>query len=97
MIKKTFRSMVILILCMLAVCAGLIIGILYNYFDKQYVTELKNEAVFIGKGVELNGLEYLEELPMKNCRITWIGTDGAVLYDNKRMYPPWKTMEIVRK
>ena len=83
MIKKTFRSMVILILCMLAICVSLIMGVLYNYFDKQYVTELKNEAVFIGKGVELNGLDYLNDLPMKNCRITWIGTDGAVLYDNK--------------
>ena len=66
MIKKTFRSMFILIFCMVLVCVGLIMGVLYNYFEKQYSTELVNEATYVGQGVELNGKEYLENLNKKN-------------------------------
>ena len=62
MTKKTFRSMVILVLCMLAVCVGLIMGVLYNYFDKQFYRELQNEASYISEGVELNGMDYLENI-----------------------------------
>ena len=83
MIKKTFRSMFILIFCMVLVCVGLIMGVLYNYFEKQYSTELVNEATYVGQGVELNGKEYLENLNKKNIRITWIDSDGTVLYDNQ--------------
>lgn len=83
MIKKTFRSMFILIFCMVLVCVGLIMGVLYNYFEKQYSTELVNEATYVGQGVELNGKEYLENLNKKNIRITWIDSDGTVLFDNQ--------------
>lgn len=83
MIKKTFRSMFILILCMVLVCVGLIMGVLYNYFEKQYSTELVNEATYVGQGVELEGKDYLESLNKKNIRITWIDSDGTVLYDNQ--------------
>ncbi len=83
MIKKTFRSMVILILCMILICVGMIVGVLYNYFEKQYSTELMNEASYIGKGVELDGQNYLESLSRKDVRITWIDDDGTVLYDSQ--------------
>ena len=75
--------MVLLILCMLVCCAGLIMGVLYNYFEKEFESSLRSEAVYIGQGVELNGEAYLEELRIKDCRITWIDPDGAVLYDNE--------------
>lgn len=83
MTKKTFRSMVILVLCMLAVCVGLIMGVLYNYFDKQFYRELQNEASYISEGVELNGMDYLENISSGSSRITWIDKDGIVLFDNK--------------
>lgn len=83
MTKKTFRSMVILVLCMLAVCVGLIMGVLYNYFDKQFYRELQNEASYISEGVELNGMDYLENISSGSSRITWIDKDGTVLFDNK--------------
>lgn len=75
--------MVILILCMILVCVGMIVGVLYNYFEKQYSAELMNEASYIGKGVELNGQAYLESLSRKDVRITWIDADGTVLYDTQ--------------
>lgn len=83
MTKKTFRSMVILVLCMLAVCVGLIMGVLYNYFDKQFYRELQNEASYISEGVELKGMDYLENISSGSSRITWIDKDGTVLFDNK--------------
>lgn len=75
--------MVILVLCMLAVCVGLIMGVLYNYFDKQFYRELQNEASYISEGVELNGMDYLENISSGSSRITWIDKDGTVLFDNK--------------
>ena len=75
--------MVILVLCMLAVCVGLIMGVLYNYFDKQFYRELQNEASYISEGVELKGMDYLENISSGSSRITWIDKDGTVLFDNK--------------
>lgn len=84
MIKKTFRSMFILIICVLVICSGLIMGVLYNYYDTQIYRELQNEASYIGEAVEEGGADYLNELGnIGSSRITWIDSDGKVLYDNE--------------
>ncbi|MEA4973068.1 MAG: ATP-binding protein [Candidatus Metalachnospira sp.] len=82
MTKRIFRSIIFVSLITFVSCFVLIMGILYEYFNNQLLSELKNEAVLVEQGVELYGEEYLEEIDIEN-RVTWIAEDGKVLYDNK--------------
>lgn len=58
-------------------------GMLYRYFSKITMQEIKNELTFISVGVEQNGIDYLEALGNGNSRITWIAENGDIIYDNQ--------------
>ena len=60
-----------------------ILGILYRYFDRELVGELKKEASYLVQGVEADGEEYLRGIKDKDARITYISGDGVVLYDSQ--------------
>lgn len=60
-----------------------ILGILYRYFDRELVGELKKEASYLVQGVEADGEEYLRGINDKDARITYISGDGVVLYDSQ--------------
>ena len=81
MTGKIFRSIICASLVTLLACFVLIMGILYEYFNGSLLRELKNEADIIQQGIELYGEEYLEDTDFAN-RITWIDTDGTVIYDS---------------
>ena len=61
----------------------IIMGMLYRYFSKITMQEIKNELTFISVGVEQNGIDYLEALGNGNSRITWIAENGDIIYDNQ--------------
>lgn len=82
MIKRTFISMVVLVLCVILVCFGMVTAILFHYFDRLYDEKLENELTYISRGVEYNGVEYLEGVSAEVCRITWVDSDGVVIFDN---------------
>ena len=63
-------------------CIAVIMGVLYAYFDKEYTNELSQEAVYIARGIERNGMSYFDGFDNKQNRITWVAPDGSVLYDN---------------
>ncbi len=81
MIKKIFKSTLGVSLLTFFCSVLIIMGVLYRYFDNQLMKELENEANYVSASVELLGEKYFEKLKTKN-RITWIGEDGVVLYDN---------------
>ncbi len=80
--SRIFRATVSVAIFMVISCIAVIMGVLYAYFDKQYTNELSQEAVYIARGVEMQGMDYLEGINSKTQRITWIDSDGTVLYDN---------------
>ncbi len=82
MTKRIFKNTMLIILSVLVLCGVFIMGVLYNYFNKEITDELYNEVKFISGGVETNGLEYLKSLDDMEIRITWVDKDGTVLYDN---------------
>lgn len=49
----------------------------------QLMNELKKEAVFISRGVEAAGTDYLDQLSNTDSRITYVDESGKVLYDNE--------------
>ena len=80
--SRIFRATVSVGLLMVLSTIIIIMGVLYAYFDKQFVNELSQEAVFVKSGVEKNGVEYLNSLGNTKNRITWIASDGTVIYDS---------------
>jgi two-component system phosphate regulon sensor histidine kinase PhoR len=55
--------------------------VLHDYYDKQILDEVKNEAEYVAQAVKISGEEYFTDLNSLN-RITWVNTDGTVLYDS---------------
>ncbi|WP_369296948.1 ATP-binding protein [uncultured Neglectibacter sp.] len=56
--------------------------VLYDYFSAVGQTQLHAQIDFAAQGVSKEGIGYFDGLEPQNCRITWIGTDGSVLYDS---------------
>ena len=83
MTKKIFKSTVLVSSSVLILGIAFVLGILYQYFGKQLDTELAREASYLAYGVEQQGEEYLQQLKNTDSRITYIGENGTVLYDNK--------------
>ena len=84
MTKKVFSYAFLLGAVVLLISGGIFFGLQYRQtIDDAYET-LRGEASCVKSGVMIGGIEYLESLDTKN-RITWIGSDGSVLYDSE--YP----------
>ncbi len=82
--KKIFRTTLLMACFSLLAGMSLIIGILYNHFSGLMVNELADEALYIAAGIELNGTDYLNHLPLTSSkRITLIDTDGTVIFDSE--------------
>lgn len=80
--KKIFRSSLLTVFLVLAASFVLIMGSLYRFFEKQIQAELANEAGFLARAVENEGIGYFDDFDSTENRITLIGKDGTVLYDN---------------
>ena len=83
MTKRIFRSICLVALCVFLASLVLIMGVLYTYFENVQNTQLKTQAQLAAQGVSQMGLDYFADMDLKNCRITWVGTDGTVLYDTE--------------
>ena len=70
---------VVVFLCSLA----LIMELLYNYFSAVHLKQMKELAGMTARGVELNGHTFFDDFSFDGCRITWIQSDGEVLFDNE--------------
>ena len=82
MTRKIFRSMAAVSLAVLAASLVLIVGVLHGYFQDQVLEELRQKTVYAAQGVEQAGMDYLTgDLP-RDSRVTWVATDGTVLFDN---------------
>lgn len=79
--KRIFQSTLLVSLLTFISSMIIIMGVLYRYFDNQIMKEIKSEATYVATSVELLGDTYFEKLNTEN-RITWIDTNGNVLYDN---------------
>ena len=82
MTKKIFRSMCLVALCVFLASLILIMGVLYGYFSRIQQTQLRMQTELTAQGVETSGAAYFDGLDVRDYRITWIGPDGAVLYDS---------------
>ena len=83
MTKRIFRTVFFVAVSMFLASVALFMTVLYDYFSVVRQEELKVQTDLAARGVRDEGLTYLEGLETLDCRITWIGADGSVLYDSR--------------
>ena len=83
MTKRIFTSIILASVIVLLASGGLTMGVLYNHFGNQLEEELRTEAEFLSIAVENEGMGAFDSIPSEAERITYIDTDGAVLFDNR--------------
>lgn len=83
MSKKIFKYIMLVSSLITVLGLAFVVGILYHYFQGQLMGELKKEAVYISRGVESAGTDYLKKLNDEDSRITYVDESGKVIYDNE--------------
>ena len=83
MSKKIFKYIMLVSSLITVLGLAFVVGILYHYFQGQLMSELKKEAVYISRGVESAGTDYLKKLNDEDSRITYVDESGKVIYDNE--------------
>ncbi len=83
MTSKIFRSTVLVAVIVLLCSLGVVMGVLYSHFTQVQVEQLKDELSLAVTGTEQYGNAFLENVEADRFRVTWIDTDGTVLYDTQ--------------
>ena len=83
MTKRIFRSICLVAFIVFLASILLIMGALYEYFSNVEQAQLKMQTTLAAQGVTNEGIAYFHNLKVTNYRISWIDTDGNVLYDSK--------------
>ena len=81
MTKRIFRSVFLASLIVFLAGLALVVGALYNYFSSQQSEQLRIEAQLAARGVEESGMAFFGGLDGSSVRLTWIDSDGRVIYD----------------
>ena len=83
MTNKIFRSTVFVAVLVLLCSLGIVVGVLYSHFTDVQVQQLKDELSLAVTGTEQYGNAFLENVEADRFRVTWIDTDGTVLFDTQ--------------
>ena len=83
MTNKIFRSTVFVAVLVLLCSLGIIVGVLYRHFTDVQIQQLKDELSLAATGTEQFGNAFLEKVAADRFRVTWIDTDGTVLFDTQ--------------
>lgn len=79
--KKIFQNYLLVGFLVMVLCCGLFLGVLFQHYEEQAFEQLSAEASYIAHGMDLSGEAYLETMSTQ-ARVTWVDTDGTVLYDS---------------
>lgn len=82
MTKRIFHNILAAAICVFLSSALLFMTVLYDYFSSVQQSQMRVQLDFAAQGVLHGGIDYFNGLDEKKYRITWIGTDGSVLYDS---------------
>ena len=83
MTSKIFRSTVFVAVVVLLCSLGVVMGVLYSHFSAVQVEQLKDELSLVITGTEQYGNAFLENVEADRFRVTWIDSDGTVLFDTQ--------------
>lgn len=83
MTKRIFRSVAAIAAAVLLLTMAVILGVLYSYFSEVQWDRLESELALSKIGFEASGEDYLSQIHSSSFRITWISSDGIVLFDTQ--------------
>ena len=83
MTGKIFRSTLAASLTVLLASLLVITGCLYTYFATVREQQLQTELTLAAAAVEADGADYLARVRDTAERLTWVASDGTVLYDTR--------------
>ena len=82
--KKKINLNLIVTAIFTAIITMICMNVIYFYlFDKQVKKDLRNTAQTLQETGAFNKSAKIPDISVENMRITWIDTDGTVLYDNE--------------
>lgn len=81
--NKIFRSISIVAFVVLLASIGIATSLLYNYFNRSQVNQLKAELAMVANTVNEVGVEYFDNFNSTVFRFTVVDVDGSVLYDTQ--------------
>lgn len=82
MTKRIFRNILAVAVYVFLAAAVIFMTVLYDYFSASLQNQMKSQIDLAAQGVSHEGLAYFDGMDAGEYRITWIGTDGGVLYDS---------------
>jgi len=82
MTNKIFKSVLTAAVAVLLASLIIIIGALYPYFCSVQESQLKDELHLAAEAVQQLGEAYLKNLTSDRYRLTWICSDGTVIFDS---------------
>jgi len=84
MTKRIFYAICLTAISVLLAALVLVVGVLNSHFTRVQMDQLRAETALVAHALENEGGSYFQRLENTvDCRITWIGADGEVLYDNR--------------
>ncbi|MBQ6853391.1 MAG: GHKL domain-containing protein [Peptococcaceae bacterium] len=82
MTSRIFKSILSAAIVVLMASLIIITGVLYQYFGNVQEEQLKDELSLAASAVTQLGENYLEGLDSDRYRLTWVASDGTVLFDS---------------
>lgn len=82
MTNKILKSILSVATLVLLASFLIITGVLYRYFGNVQKAQLRDEVTLAAKATEQLGEEYLNTLDSSRYRLTWIDSDGTVIFDS---------------
>ncbi len=82
MTRRIFHSICLVALTVFAASVILIMGVLYEYFSNTLQAQLRMQTILAARGVANEGIAYLRDLNVENYRISWIDTEGNIIFDS---------------
>lgn len=82
MTNKILKSILSAVIAVLFTSLVIITGVLYRYFGTLQEDQLKDQLSLAASATEQLGKPYLEGLDSSRYRLTWVDTEGTVIYDS---------------
>lgn len=84
MTKRIFRSICFVAIAVFIASVFLFSFVLYDYFSDVRISQLKVQTELCAHAVAKEGLSYFDGLDTSGYRISWIASDGKVIYDSAK-------------
>lgn len=84
MSNRIFRAISMVTLFVLIASLFFIMGSTYQYFSDIQEKQLNNQMKLVANGAEQSGMDYFDTMDISGVRVTWISSDGTVIYDNAK-------------